>query len=378
MALIGFASEVFAISALALVHVFAGYPLWVAALARWRPRPVQRRAWTPRVTAVLAVHDGAAHVRAKLEGLLALDYPAERLDIVVACDGCRDDTAACARALGDARIRVLEFAERRGKAACLNDAVAEARGEVLLMTDVRQRLEPDALRQLVANLGDPRVGAVGGQLRLFDAQTGFARGIDAYWRYETLIRAGESRSGSVIGVSGALYAMRRALFRPLPPGTVLDDVLVPMQVAAAGLRVVYEPAAVAWDGSSQQPREEQRRKIRTLAGNYQLVQLAPWLLLPWRNPLWFRFVSHKLLRLLAPWLLLALALSATLLATRHVLFAATALGLLAALAAAVAGRLLPALGGRQPMRLLTAFCYLNLFAAQALLAFARNRRLHLW
>ena len=378
MALIGFASEVFAISALALVHVFAGYPLWVAALARWRPRPVQRRAWTPRVTAVFAVHDGAAHVRAKLEGLLALDYPAERLDIVVACDGCRDDTAACARALGDARIRVLEFAERRGKAACLNDAVAVARGEVLLMTDVRQRLEPDALRQLVANLGDPRVGAVGGQLRLFDAQTGFARGIDAYWRYETLIRAGESRSGSVIGVSGALYAMRRALFRPLPPGTVLDDVLVPMQVAAAGLRVVYEPAAVAWDGSSQQPREEQRRKIRTLAGNYQLVQLAPWLLLPWRNPLWFRFVSHKLLRLLAPWLLLALALSATLLATRHVLFAATALGLLAALAAAVAGRLLPALGGRQPMRLLTAFCYLNLFAAQALLAFARNRRLHLW
>ena len=182
----------------------------------------------------------------------------------------------------------------------------------------------------------------------------------------------------MIGVSGALYAMRRALFRPLPPGTVLDDVLVPMQVAATGLRVVYEPAAVAWDGSSQQPREEQRRKIRTLAGNYQLVQLAPWLLLPWRNPLWFRFVSHKLLRLLAPWLLLALALSATLLATRHVLFAATALGLLAALAAAVAGRLLPALGGRQPMRLLTAFCYLNLFAAQALLAFARNRRLHLW
>jgi len=378
MTLVGFASEVFALSALGLVHVFVGYPLWVLALARWRPRPVQRRVWTPRVTAVLAVHDGAAHVQAKLANLLALDYPPGLLDIVVACDGCRDDTAACARALGNARIRVLEFAERRGKAACLNDAVAQARGDVLLMTDVRQRLEPDALRQLVVNLGDAHVGAVGGQLRLFDAHTGFARGIDAYWRYETLIRASESRSGSVIGVSGALYAMRRSLYRPLPPGTVLDDVLVPMQVAAAGLRVVYEPAAVAWDGSSQQPREEQRRKIRTLAGNYQLVQLAPWLLLPWRNPLWFRFVSHKLLRLLAPWLLLALALSATLLATRHVLFAATALGLLATLAAVVAGRLLPALGGRQPVRLLTAFCYLNLFAAQALLAFARNRRLHLW
>jgi cellulose synthase/poly-beta-1,6-N-acetylglucosamine synthase-like glycosyltransferase len=372
------ALTVFAASALGLAHVFVGYPLWVVALARWWPRPVRASAWTPTVSVVLAVHDGAAHVRAKLEGLLALDYPPERLDIVVACDGCRDDTAARCRQLGGARIRVLEFDTRRGKAACLNDAVAQARGEVLLMTDVRQRLEPDALRRLVANLGDPRVGAVSGQLRLFDAHTGFARGIDAYWRYETLIRASESRSGSVIGVSGALYAMRRELFRPLPAGTVLDDVLVPMQVAAAGKRVVFEPAAVAWDGTSQQPREEQRRKIRTLAGNYQLVQLAPWLLLPWRNPLWFRFVSHKLLRLLAPWLLLALACSSAWLATRHALFAATTLGLAAALMAVVAGRFLPALGGRLPVRLLTAFCYLNLFAAQGLLAFARNRRLHLW
>ena len=368
----------FVLSALGLFHVFVGYPLWVFALARWRPRPLQPRAWAPRVTVVLAVHDGAAHVRTKLENLLALDYPSNLLDIVVACDGCRDDSAARCRQLGDARIRVVEFEARRGKAACVNDAVAVAQGEVLLMTDVRQRLEPDALRRLVAVLGDSGVGAVGGQLRLFDAQTGFARGIDAYWRYETLIRTSESRSGSAIGVSGALYAVRRELFKPLPPGTVLDDVLVPMQVAATGRRVVYEPDAVAWDGTSQQPREEQRRKIRTLAGNFQLIQLAPWLLLPWRNPLWFRFVSHKLLRLLAPWLLLAFAFSAMLLATQHALFAAVALALVVALAAVVAGRLLPALGGQLPIRLLTAFCYLNLFAAQALLAFARNRRLHLW
>lgn len=369
---------VFVACALGLAHVFVGYPLWVAALARWWPRRVRSLAWAPRVTAVVAVHDGASHIEAKLAGLLALDYPHGLLDVVVACDGCTDDTAARCRRLGDERIRVLEFDVRRGKAACLNDAVAQAGGEVLLMTDVRQRLEPDALLRLVANLGDPAVGAVSGELRLFDAQTGFARGIDAYWRYEKLIRRAESRSGSVVGVSGALYAIRRELFRPLPPGTVLDDVLVPMQVAAAGQRVVFEPQAVAWDGTSQQPQEEQRRKIRTLAGNYQLVQLAPWLLLPWRNPLWFRFVSHKLLRLLAPWLLLGLALAAALLATRHTLFAAIALALAAALAAVVVGRHVPSLGGRLPVRLLTAFCYLNLFAAQALVAFARNRRLHLW
>lgn len=364
---------------LLLAHVFVGYPAWMWLLARGRPRPVHSQAAaTPTVTVVIAAHDAAAHIDAKLANLAALDYPRDRLDIVVACDGCGDDTAARCRRAGDPRVRVLEFAERRGKASCLNDAVAVASGELLLMTDVRQELEPNALRELVADLGDPAVGAVSGELRLRDAETGFALGVDAYWRYEKLIRHAESRSGSTIGVTGALYAMRRALFRPLPPGTVLDDVLVPMRVVAAGSRVVFEPDAVAWDRPSQQPAEERRRKIRTLAGNYQLVQLEPWLLLPWRNPVWFRFASHKLLRLAAPWLLVVLALAGAALASHHIIYAGALLLLLAGLGAVAFGRLLPAVGRWLPVRLATAFFYLNLFAAQALIAFVRNRRLHLW
>jgi cellulose synthase/poly-beta-1,6-N-acetylglucosamine synthase-like glycosyltransferase len=361
-----------------LLHVFAGYPVCMGLLARWRPRAVRRQAAVPTVTVVIAAHDAAAHIDAKLSNLAALDYPHDRLDIVVACDGCNDDTASRCRQRGDPRVRVLEFAERRGKASCLNDAVAVAAGEVLLMTDVRQELAPDALRELVADLGDPAVGAVSGELRLRDAETGFALGVDAYWRYEKLIRHAESRSGSTVGVTGALYAMRRALFRPLPPGTVLDDVLVPMCIVATGARVVFEPRAVAWDRPSQQPAEERRRKIRTLAGNYQLMQLAPWLLLPWRNPLWFRFASHKLLRLAAPWLLAVLAVAGGMLASRHIIYAATLLLLGAGVGLVVLGRLLPAVGRWLPIRLAVAFFYLNLFAAQALVAFARNRRLHLW
>jgi len=365
-------------SAALLLHVFVGYPLLVWMQARLRPLPVARRAILPTVSIVMAVHDGERFIRAKLASLKQLDYPAELIDIVIACDGCHDTTVTTARRSTDPRVTVLDFPNRRGKAACLNDAVALTRGEVLLFTDVRQKLSPVALKELVANLGDPTVGAVGGELHMENVRSGFAQGVDFYWRYEKGIRHAESLSGSTIGVSGALYAIRRSLFQPLPAGTVLDDVLVPMRVAAQGKRVVFEPKAMAWDQPSQLPEEERRRKIRTLAGNYQLIQLAPWLLAPWRNPLWFRFVSHKLLRLFAPWLILALTVSTGLLFTRHPMYALAFGALIGGLLLVGLARLQPPLGRLLPLRIAVAFFYLNLFAAQALVAFARNRRLHLW
>lgn len=365
-------------SAILLVHVFVGYPVWVWLLSRLRPLPVARRGILPTVSIVVAVHDGAGFIRAKLASLQQLDYPAELIDIVIACDGCHDTTVLLARRSTDPRLTVLDFPNRRGKAACLNDAVALTRGEVLLFTDVRQKLSPVALKELVANLADPTVGAVGGELHMENVRTGFAQGVDFYWRYEKGIRHAEALSGSTIGVSGALYAMRRHLFKPLPAGTVLDDVLVPMRVAAQGQRVVFEPKAMAWDQPSQGAEDERRRKIRTLAGNFQLIQLAPWLLLPWANPLWFRFVSHKLLRLLAPWLLVALTCSTGLLVTRHPMYAVAFGGLVAGAAMVALAKFRPPLGRWFPLRIALAFFYLNLFAAQALVAFARNRRLHLW
>jgi cellulose synthase/poly-beta-1,6-N-acetylglucosamine synthase-like glycosyltransferase len=364
--------------AILIVHVFVGYPLCMWLLARVHPHPVRKRAITPTVTVIMAVHDGSRHIKAKMKNLHALDYPAELVDIIVACDGCNDATPALARHFGGTRTQVLRFDVRRGKASCLNDAVKLAQGDVLLFTDVRQKLSPTALRELVANLADPRVGAVSGELHMENVRSGFAQGVDAYWRYEKLIRQSESRSGSMIGVTGALYAMRRELYEPLPHCTVLDDVLVPMRVAATGRRVVFEPRALAWDQPSQLPEQERRRKIRTLAGNYQLMQFAPWLLQPTRNPLWFRFVSHKLLRLLAPWLIVLFALSTAALATRHAPYAWLLLLLLAGAMLVAAGRLLPALSRWLPVRLATAFYYLNLFSAQALFAFTRNRGLHLW
>ncbi|WP_430390362.1 glycosyltransferase family 2 protein [Dyella sp. 20L07] len=368
----------FWVCGLLLVHIFAGYPLWIWLQARLFPKPIRKRDITPSVTIIIAIHDGASHVQAKLANLSALNYPREKVDIVMACDGCSDRTAELARLFGDERVQVLEYSVRRGKAACLNSAVECARGDVLLLTDVRQKLAPTALHELVANLADPTVGAAGGELMLSDPETGFAQSVDAYWRYEKLIRHAESRSGSTIGVSGALYAIRRELFEPLPEGTVLDDVLVPMRVIAAGKRVVFEPDAIAWDRATQAPVDERRRKIRTLAGNCQLIQLAPWLLLPWRNPAWFRFLSHKLLRLLGPWLLLLLAITSACLATHYLVCAAAIVVLLIGAVLVVIGRLQAVAARWLPVRLAVAFFYLNLFAAQAVVTFARNRGLHLW
>lgn len=372
------ATIVFWVAALLLGYTYVGYPALVLVLARVRPRPVLRGSALPAVTVVVTVHNGAADLAAKLANLSSLDYPAGRLDIVVACDGCSDASAAIARAHAGSTVTVLEFAERRGKAACLNDAVAAATGELLLMVDVRQRLETDALRRLVACLADPAVGVAAGELRFEDAATGFAASVDAYWRYEKAIRLAESASGSAIGVSGALYALRRGLFPVVPPGTVLDDVFVPMQVLRAGYRVVLEAGAVAWDRPSQSSAQERGRKLRTLAGNFQLVSLAPWLLVPGVNPAWLRFVSHKLLRLLSPWLLLASAVASVSLAGLHGIYLLAAAGLALFAALVLLARVVPSLAALLPVRIASAFAHMNLYAAQAFFTWIGNRRLHLW
>lgn len=362
----------------ALLYIYVGYPLLMWLWARLLPRPVHKRSYLPTVSVIVVVRDGVRHIRSKLKNLRALDYPPEYIEIIVACDGCTDRTAALVRHAHEPRARVLDFPVARGKALCLNDAVATARGEVLLMTDVQHKLSPLSLRELVGNLGDPRVGAVSGSLDLENVHSAFAHGVNAYWRYEKFIRAQESRCASAVGASTALYAVRRELFQPLPPDTLLDDVLLPMRIAAAGHRVVFEPRALVWGETAQDPLAEQPRRLRASIGCFQLMDLAPWLLSPSRNPLWFQFVSHKLLRLMAPWLLLALLLSSAFLARHHQTYAAVLAALLLSMALVPMERLRPHAGRWLPVRLMVAFFYLNLYAAQASIAFARTRGEHPW
>jgi cellulose synthase/poly-beta-1,6-N-acetylglucosamine synthase-like glycosyltransferase len=364
---------IFWIAALLMGYTYAGYALWLWAMARLRPRQVTRAEIKPFVSIVMAVHNEERNLPARLENLRALDYPADRLQVIIVSDGSTDATGEILRSAG-AWVTPVMLPSAQGKAVALNAGVAAATGEVLVFFDARQRAEPDAVRQLVACFADPQVGVASGELVLEDAAgapSGESLGL--YWRIEKMVRRLESASGSVVGVTGAIYAMRRELFLELPPRTILDDVLVPMNAARTGRRVLFEPSAIARDRIFEQPGKEFARKVRTLTGNYQLLRLSPWLLTP-SNPLLFRLISHKLLRLAVPFLMvLMLASSATLAGQpSHPFFrAVTALqALVYALALLGTSR---AARRWKPVSVCYTFVMLNVAAAVALYNFVGGR-----
>lgn len=299
--------SLFIIAAVAiLAYTYAGYPLLVALLARVRRGgPSRDPAHTPTVSVLIPAYNGASYLPEKLRSLRELDYPAERVEVLVYSDGSDDDTCEVAEAIArtDPRVRVIRARERRGKPTALNTMVPMARGEVLLLTDVRQPLVPGALRALVEQLADPEVGCVSGNLVL-RGETGAG----LYWRYENWIRREEARLRSMLGVTGPIYAIRARDMAPLPEDVILDDMWIPMRLRLAGRRIAFAEGAVAFDEAFRDEREF-GRKVRTLAGNFQLLRLLPALLNPLRNPSFFEYVSHKLLRLVCPFVLVGLFLA---------------------------------------------------------------------
>jgi cellulose synthase/poly-beta-1,6-N-acetylglucosamine synthase-like glycosyltransferase len=293
--------------------IWLGYPLVVALLARlWRARRVTARpapAELPRVSVVVASADPAAQVEARVRDLLAATYPADRLEIVVAIDAVNGRARAEELSGLGEHVRVVTGDLPGGKAATLNAGVRAAAGEVLAFTDTHQRFEPDAIAALVVALrADPRLGAVSGALAL-SAGRRARTPAEWYWVMERALRANEARLHSVVGVTGAVYAMWRDLWAPLPAGLILDDLYVPMRLVLGGRRVGFEPAARATDARTFTASQEFRRKVRTLTGNLQLCAWLPGVLAPWRNPIWLQFLCHKLLRLLTPYLALGAALA---------------------------------------------------------------------
>jgi cellulose synthase/poly-beta-1,6-N-acetylglucosamine synthase-like glycosyltransferase len=305
---------IFWIAAALVAYTYVGYAGWLRLRVLWRSRPVLRGQVTPFVSVVMVVHNEEKILESKLKNLLSLDYPEDRLQIVVVSDGSNDGTEQILREFSpNKRVQVILNQLSKGKASGINDAFEVAQGEVIVFTDARQMIDSSAVRLLAENFADPDVGCVSGELMLGDPENGESGiGYGLYWQIEKQIREMESASGSVVGATGAIYAARRDLLTNLPAGTILDDVYLPMEVVRQGKRVVFDDRAIAWDAPHLGAEREFSRKVRTLSGNYQLVQFAPWLLGN-ENPIRFEFISHKLLRLAVPVALAALLLAAPLL-----------------------------------------------------------------
>lgn len=372
--------EIVLVAALvALAYTYVGYPSLIWLLARRFPRAVNRGAYQPRVAVIVIAYNEAARIGRKLDTCIGVDYPKEKLRILVASDGSDDDTNALVAAYADRGVTLLAFPTRRGKAACLNDAVASCEEEIIVFTDARQRLDAHAIRYLAENFADPLVGAASGELMFeTDGMTEFGEGVDAYWRYEKFIRQQESRFHSVVGVTGALYALRRECFREIPPDTILDDVVIPMNAVMLGKRVVFESRARAFDTPSRDHRQEKLRKVRTIAGNYQLIAAHPGFFVPLRNPIFVQLVSHKVLRLVSPFCMALLLITNVALAPRGFLYQCLLAAQLLAYALPALGFLWPFARRWKVVKLATAFLLLNWFAVLGAVEFLRNRNTHLW
>lgn len=344
--------------ALAFVfYTYVGYPLllWISARLKGED---YRPAWAsglPRVAVVIPAYNEQSVIAEKLRLVLASRYPADLLRVVVVSDGSSDETLERAKSVVDPRLLVIGKTTRSGKMATVNYAMSLVDEPIVIMTDAGEMFDEDTVPRLVARFADPLIGAVSGELGLVSLQSGFSRTLGFYWRYEKAIRSWEATIGSVVGVTGPVYAIRRELFRPMPIDTILDDLAIPLEVISQGYRVSYERRAFAFERATQTSSHEFIRKRRTLAGNYQAIARYWRLLLP-GSPIAWQFWSHKVFRLIVPYALVAILVGS---------FALPGLARLAVLAAQLAFYGLAAVaavsqGSKRPwLTVPYTFCILN-------------------
>ena len=297
-------------SAAAVAFAYLVYPVLLAVAARLfgtrHEPPVVADAALPSVTLLIAVNNEAAIIGSRLENAVAIDYPRDRFAIVVASDGCTDGTDAIVRSFASRGVRLDTLPERRGKAATLNRVVPTLTSEVLVFSDGNTFTEPDSVRKLARWFVDPSIGVVCGKLVLVDSATG--HNVDGlYWRIETALKDREAQLGAINGVNGAIYALRRTVFSPLPAGTILDDLVLPLRSRlATGCRLLFDPEAVAFEETAVGVDAEFSRRARIGAGGFQALALLWPLLDPRQGWIAATFFSHKVLRWTCPLFLIVL------------------------------------------------------------------------
>lgn len=299
----------FWIAAGIVAYTYVGYPLLMAALSRLRPPTADHAGHLPPLTLVIAAFNEEDVIGAKLEQSLALDYPRDRLQIIVAADGSDDRTVEIASSFAHRGVVTLHRPERAGKLAAITRAVAAASGEIVVFSDANNRYDPAALREMAAPFADPGVGAVSGRKAVVDDDAlGYSEGL--YWRYESAIKRWETRFGSTVGVNGEIIAVRRHLFQTAPAGIINDDTWLARLVLRGGHRIAYAERALSVERVSADAAAEQERRTRMVSGQVQVL-LHAGRELPWKRPvITWQLISHKLLRPLVPlWMAICLVAS---------------------------------------------------------------------
>lgn len=300
---------VFWMSIAGIASAYGLYPLfcrWLARHLQYQPAK-SNEAEFPTVTVIIVAHNEATRLPRRITNLLNSDYPPEKLSILIMDDGSTDTTSTVLDVINDKRVRWHHLPERKGKPAALNIGIPASSSEVCVLADARQTFSAETIRRLASAFSDPKVGAVSGELEIAASTSAIGSGIGSYWKRERQLRADEAAYDSCIGCTGACYAIRRSEFQPLPEDTLLDDVVIPLRIAARGFRILHDRHALAFDEQPQEPEFEARRKRRTLAGNFQMLFRYPAWLLPSGHRLWWRIIAHKYLRIAVPLLLLGAA-----------------------------------------------------------------------
>jgi biofilm PGA synthesis N-glycosyltransferase PgaC len=303
-----------------ILYVLIGYPLLLSVYARLFPKPIRKQRQPVRISVLIPVRNGERWIEAKLRSLLASDYPGHLINILVVSDGSADRTEAIVKQFGDTRVRLLQLPPG-GKAIAVSQGLQMVTGEVIVLTDVRQPFERDAISKLVSCFADPSVGVVTGELVIREGENLEEYNTGLYWKYEKWIRRNLNRIDAMLGATGAIYAIRASLKESIPADILLDDVYLPFVAAFKGYRIFFEDEAKAYDFPTSL-QSEFRRKIRTQAGIYQILVRFPRLLWP-GNRRFIHFLSHKLGRLLLPFAMLA-ALSSTFFLPRPLMLVAAA------------------------------------------------------
>ncbi len=300
------AVDLFALSVGFLLYVLFAYPLLLAAYARLAPRPIRKQLIPRSLSIVIPVRNGALWIERKLNSLLASDYPPELTRIMVISDGSTDGTDELVAQYPDQRVTLVTLPPG-GKATAVNHGLKMATGEIVVLTDVRQEFDSEALAHLVSCFADPTVGVVTGELVIREGLSKEEFNTGLYWRYEKWIRRNLNRVDAMLGATGSIYAIRRELASPMPSNTLLDDVYIPFAVVSRGYRIYFESEAKAYDLPTSL-QSEFWRKVRTQAGVYQITFSFPTLLSP-GNPRSIYWISHKIGRLLLPFALIAIAVT---------------------------------------------------------------------